>query len=126
MAISEQVQPERCPICWSVSNHARHCTRGDTPEYADAMAYKLELSLAMGTRNEVSGPALLALVQLLDAVKVGATLVLTGPDPQGPKGSPRFGASIEATTGDRHADAYGETAAVVFQHLLQQWNAGKV
>jgi len=60
--------------------------------------------------------------QLFAIVSAGATLVVTGPDPLGPFGSPRFGCSLESTTGARHADAYGSTLAVVFDQLLTEWS----
>lgn len=61
------------------------------------------------------------LAHLFSIVSAGATLVVTGPDPLGPVGSPRFGCSLESTTGTRHADAYGSTLAVVFDQLLTEW-----
>ena len=114
-------QPDRCVICWQRGAHAKFCTRGETPQNADAMAYKLEIELAMGLNYENSGPALLGLAKMLEAVRNGATFVLTGPDPFGPKNAPRFGASIESTSGARHADAYGENPSVVFEQLVAEW-----
>jgi hypothetical protein len=118
----EDTVTPRCKICWEKEpGHAKHCTRGPTPQHADAIAYKLELEIAMGLNYDRSGPALLGLAKVLEAVRNGATFVLTGPDPFGPKNAPRFGASIESTSGARHADAYGEDAAVVFEQLVAEW-----
>lgn len=58
---------------------------------------------------------------VLEIVGTGATLVITGPDPSAPPGSPRISAALESPNGARCAHGYGPTIESVFSQLLEEW-----
>lgn len=60
---------------------------------------------------------------VLGVVASGGTLAISGPSFTAPLGSPRYGASLESSSGAIHADAYGDTLHGVLQELERQWRA---
>lgn len=60
---------------------------------------------------------------LLHAVQGGATLVITGPDPIGRTGAPKFGASLESATGAREAHAMGDDLPRLLSDLVKCWGS---
>jgi len=62
---------------------------------------------------------------LLAAVQGGATLVITGPDPLGRNDVPRFGASLESTSGAIEAHAMGSELPRLLSDLAKSWASAR-
>lgn len=73
------------------------------------------------TAERVLVPEANALRFVLGVIASGGTVAISGPSVLAPPGSPRYSASLEASSGSIHADAYGPTLASVLEQLEASW-----